>query len=192
MPPQWGTHQGVHLPNQLPEHELLHEMEPLGWVHTQPNELPQLSPNDVTMHAKVIADNKSWDPDKTVIITCSFTPGSCSLTAYKLSQSGLEWGKNNKDTTTNPHGYLPTHYEKVQMLLSDRFLGSFMVPDQGSWNYNFTGVKHSPTMRFGLKLANPLEYYNEVHRSTHFLNFSRMEENEIEQEQGTDAEDLLS
>ena len=28
------------------------------------------------------------------------------------------------------------------MLLSDRFLGFFMVPGQGSWNYNFMG-EHS-------------------------------------------------
>ena len=46
------------------------EMEPLGWVHTQPNELPQLSPQDVTTHAKIMADNPSWDGEKTVIITC--------------------------------------------------------------------------------------------------------------------------
>jgi len=30
-----------------------------------------------------------------------------------------------------------------------------MVPDGGSWNYNFMGVKHSPTMKYTLKLANP-------------------------------------
>lgn len=41
----------------------------------------------------------------------------------------------------NPKGYLPSHYEKVQMLLSDRFLGYFMVPAQGVWNYNFMGKK---------------------------------------------------
>lgn len=44
MAPQWGTHQVVHLPSTLPQHQYLKEMEPLGWVHTQPNELPQLSP----------------------------------------------------------------------------------------------------------------------------------------------------
>ncbi|KAK1362697.1 hypothetical protein POM88_047171 [Heracleum sosnowskyi] len=53
-------------------------------------------------------------------------PGSCSLTAYKLTPTGYEWGRANKDTGSNPHGYLPTHYEKVQMLLSDRFLGFYM------------------------------------------------------------------
>jgi len=139
MVPQWGTHQMVHLPNQLPSHEYLKDMEPLGWIHTQPNELPQLSPQDVTTHSRIMAENPSWDGEKTMVITCSFTPGSCSLTAYKLTPSGYEWGRNNRDTGNNPHGYLPSHYEKVQMLLSDRFLGFFMVPAQGPWNYNFMG-----------------------------------------------------
>ena len=50
LPPQWGTHQTVHLPTALPSHEYLGEMEPLGWIHTQPNELPQLSPQVLTTH----------------------------------------------------------------------------------------------------------------------------------------------
>ena len=37
----------------------------------------------------------------TITITCSFTPGSCSLTAYQLTASGLEWGKSNKDSGNN-------------------------------------------------------------------------------------------
>lgn len=82
---------------------------------------------DLTNHAKVLENNKQWDGEKCIILTCSFTPGSCSLTAYKLTPSGYEWGRVNKDTGSNPHGYLPTHYEKVQMLLSDRFFGFYMV-----------------------------------------------------------------
>lgn len=139
MPPQWGTHQNVILPRHLPQSEMLKNMEPLGWIHTQPNELPQLSPQDVTGHAKILAEHQEWDGEKTIIITCSFTPGSVSLTAYKLTPSGFEWGRQNTDKGMNPKGYLPSHYEKVQMLLSDRFLGFFMVPVQGSWNYNFMG-----------------------------------------------------
>lgn len=87
-----------------------------------------------------MAENPTWDGEKTIIITCSFTPGSCSLTAYKLTPSGYEWGAKNTDRGNNPKGYLPSHYERVQMLLSDRFLGYFMVPSQGSWNYNFMGM----------------------------------------------------
>ena len=36
-----------------------------------------------------------------------------------------------------------------------RFMGFYMVPDIGSWNFNFQGVKHTPTMKYDLKLANP-------------------------------------
>ena len=85
--------------------------------------------------------HKSWDGEKAIVMTASFTPGSCSLTAYKLTPGGYEWGRTARDPTGNPVGYSPTHYEKVQMLLSDRFMGFYMVPDVGSWNYNFM-VRH--------------------------------------------------
>jgi pre-mRNA-processing factor 8 len=68
-----------------------------------------------------MAEHPSWDGEKTIVITCSFTPGSCSLTAYKLTPSGFEWGKNNTDKGNNPKGYLPSHYEKVQVR-NKRFL----------------------------------------------------------------------
>jgi pre-mRNA-processing factor 8 len=190
MVPQWGTHQLVHLPNQLPQHEYLEDLEPLGIIHTQPNELPQLAPQDVTMQAKILADNDAWGIDKTVVTTVAFTPGSCSLTAYKLTPSGLEWGRNNKDTSANPQGYLPTFSEKVQLLLSDRFMGFFMTPAEGSWNYNFEGVKHQPNMRYDLQLANPREFYHESHRPGHFLSFASFEEHD--EGNGADREDLFA
>ncbi|GKA29090.1 pre-mRNA-processing-splicing factor 8A [Tanacetum coccineum] len=66
----------------------------------------------------------------------------------------------------NPHGYLPTHYEKVPMLLSDHLHGFYMVPDNGPWNYNFMGVKHTEGMKYEVKLGTPREYYHEDHRNT--------------------------
>lgn len=180
MVPQWGTHNTVHLPDQLPDHEYLRDMEPLGWVHTQPNESPQLSPQDVVLHAKIMQDNSTWDGEKSIIITASFTPGSVSLTAYKLTPAGYEWGRQNVDTRgINPQGYLPTHFERVQMLLSDRFLGFFMVPAQGSWNYNFMGVRHDACMKYELKLDTPKEFYHELHRPNHFLNFVGLEDGSL-------------
>lgn len=52
LPPQWGTHQQVHLPRQLPKHPALAHLQPLGWMHTQPNELPQLSPQVIILLLK--------------------------------------------------------------------------------------------------------------------------------------------
>ena len=66
--------------------------------------------------------------------------GSCSLTAYKLTPQGYDWGKSGQR-----EGASPQHYERVQILLSDRFLGFFMVPSDDVWNYNFMGVQHSPS-----------------------------------------------
>ncbi|KAF5923583.1 hypothetical protein HPG69_010978 [Diceros bicornis minor] len=79
---------------------------------------------DVTTHAKIMADNQSWDAEKTNYHHRSFTPGSCMLTAYKLTPSGYEWGHQNTEKHNNPKGYLPSHDERVQMLLLDGFLGS--------------------------------------------------------------------
>ncbi|KAI6218514.1 putative pre-mRNA splicing factor prp8 [Aphelenchoides fujianensis] len=163
LPLQWGTHQLVDLPHQLPNHEFIKDLEPLGWIHTQPNELPQLSPQDVSQHAPILSQNAEWDGDKTIIMTCSFTPGSVSLTAYRLTPTGYEWGKNNTDK-----GYLPSHYEKTQMLLSDRFCGYDMVPSNGVWNYNFMGVRHDVSMKYDVALSVPKEFYHEDHRTIHF------------------------
>ncbi|CEP14852.1 hypothetical protein [Parasitella parasitica] len=187
IPPQWGTHQTVHLPNTLPEHEYLSDLEPLGWIHTQPQELMNVSPQDVTTHAKLLANNKTWDGEKTVVLTCSFTPGSCSLTAYKLSPAGFEWGKTNVDPGSQPQGYLPTHGEKVQVLLSDRFLGYFMVPSD-IWNYNFMGAQFSANINYRLVLDVPKEFYHESHRAAHFMNFS----SEVEASAEADIEDVFA
>ena len=176
--PQVGNHQQVTLPRRLPQHDFLEDLEPLGWLHTQPNELPQLSPLDVIAHSKIMADNQVWDGEKSIVVTCSFTPGSCSLTAYKLTTKGYDWGKANRSSGAGAQGYAPTHYERVQMLLSDRFYGSFLVPDNDMWNFNFMGVKHSEGMEYGLKLAIPKEFYHEIHRPSHFLTFTSMEEAE--------------
>ena len=175
--PQWGTHQSVVLPNQIPEHDYLSDLEPLGWIHTIPSEIGQLTPYDVTLHSRFLANNKSWDGERTIVMTCAFTPGSCSLTAYKLTPPGYEWGRSNKDPMTiNPQGFLPTHYEKVQMLLTDRFLGFFMVPEEGSWNYNFRGASHRVDMQYTLVMDSPREFYDEAHRPSHFLSFVGVEE----------------
>ena len=76
----------------MPIRNLFSPLHGVG-VGPQPHELPQLPPQDVVAHAKILESNKSWDGEKCIVITCSFTPGSCSLTAYKLTPGGYEWGR---------------------------------------------------------------------------------------------------
>ncbi|KAJ1663232.1 Pre-mRNA-processing-splicing factor 8 [Coemansia sp. RSA 1813] len=186
MVPQWATHQQVHLPDKMPNHEYLRDLEPLGWIHTMPNELSHLSPQDVTTHARILAKTADkpkvrWDGEKTIAIACAFTPGSCSLTAYKLTPAGFEWGRENMDmTSASPEGFSPACFERVQMLLSDRFMGFFMVPDDnGVWNYNFMGPAHRADMSYGLQLDIPRDFYDEMHRPSHFMNFADLETSAI-------------
>jgi len=176
MIPQWGTHQNVNVPKMIPEHEILKDMEPLGWIHTQPNELTQLAFQDVLLHSKLMANNKSWDGDKTIILPVSFTPGSCSLTAFKLTPKGYEWGRDTYKKNVTPQGYQTDFYQRVSLLLTPKYLGFFMVPDEESWNYNFQGIKHSENMKFGVTLGIPKPYYDEAHRSMHFMKFTTMED----------------
>ena len=63
--------------------------------------------------------------------------GHAGLLTVCLPICRYEWGRANKDNAANPVGYSPNHYEKVQLLLSDRFMGFYMTPDAGPWNYNF-------------------------------------------------------
>jgi len=200
--PQIGTHQSVTLPRKLPDADMLKDMEPLGWIHTQPNELIQngvqiLPAPDVITHASIVEDHpKAWTGETEIVITTSFTQGSCSLTAYRVTQSGLDWGKKSRSSVASGGGvanatdYSSDCFEKVQMLLSDRFKGFFMVPDGGlGWNYNFQGVRHNVSMDYSLKMDVPQPFYAECHRPQHFLSFVQMEEGE--DEAGADLEDFL-
>lgn len=38
------------------------------------------------------------------------------------------------------------------------------------------GVRHDPNMKYGIQLGNPREFYHEVHRPAHFMNFAAMED----------------
>ena len=48
------------------------------------------------------------------------------------------------------------------------------------------GVRHSANMKYELKLANPKEFYHQLHRPSHFLNFNSPDEPTMET---TDRED---
>ena len=172
MAPQVASHHSVTFPDQLPSHESLNGLEPLGWIHTSPGETRQLSPADCIITSRMISEHKTWDLNTAAVINCAFTPGSCSLTAYKLTAQGYQWGKQQGEVVGDAQGMASSHFEKAQMLLSDVFLGFILVPDDEVWNYNFVGVKHSAAMKYNLRVDIPKEFYHEVHRAGHFLQFT--------------------
>ena len=69
--------------------------------------------------------------------------------------------------------------EKCQLLLSDKIMGFFLVPESGVWNYSFLGASFSSEAEkkaFHVKIDTPLGYYSDVHRPLHFQNFAELED----------------
>jgi pre-mRNA-processing factor 8 len=177
MIPQIGSTRDIQLPQQLPQHEYLDQMEPLGIIHTASgNEPPYMSAMDVTQHARLMNAHKSWDK-KTVSMTVSFTPGSVSLASWALTPQGYKWGAENKDMGSDqPQGFSTNMGEKCQLLLSDKIRGYFLVPENNSWNYSFTGsafggIEKKPVH---VKIDTPLPFYSDQHRPLHFQNFAEV------------------
>merc|ERR1712059_188862 len=85
---------------------------------------------------------------------------------------GVELDRMNTDVSKTPRAY----YEKVKLLLSERFIGFFMIPSQSSRNYNFMGVGLDPYTIYVLSLSNLQEIYHEVHRPSHFMNLASIKE----------------
>lgn len=75
-------------------------------------------------------------------------------------------------------------------MLSDRFLGFFMIPDNQMWNYNFVGLGVVNSLKYALIPGNPKDFYHETHRPSHFLRFIRSTEEEQKQQEAIDKEDF--
>ncbi|QSZ37219.1 hypothetical protein DSL72_009313 [Monilinia vaccinii-corymbosi] len=179
MVPQIGSTRDVQLPQQLPQHEYLDQMEPLGIIHTvSGNEPPYMTAMDVTQHARLMNAHKSWDK-KTVSMTVSFTPGSVSLASWALTPHGYKWGAENKDLGSDqPQGFSTNMGEKCQLLLSDKIRGYFLVPETNSWNYSFMGSAFGSLEKkpVHVKIDTPASFYSDLHRPLHFQNFAELED----------------
>jgi pre-mRNA-processing factor 8 len=179
MIPQVGNTRDVQLPQQLPQHEYLDDLEPLGIIHTvSGNEPKYMSAMDVTQHARLMNAHASWDK-KTVTMTVSFTPGSVSLSSWALTPNGYKWGAENKDTQSEqPVGFSTNFGEKCQLLLSDKIRGYFLVPENGVWNYSFMGSSFGSVEKKPIftKIDTPSRFYDDLHRPLHFQNFAELED----------------
>jgi len=167
------------LPQQLPQHEYLKSMEPLGIIHTASgNETSYMPASDVTMHARLMAQHPSWDK-KTITLTVNFTPGSVSLSSWSLTPQGYTWGAQNKDTQSdNPSGFSGSFGTQTQLLLSDKIRGYFLVPETDVWNYSFMGAQFSTVEKrpIYVKIDTPRRFYDDLHRPVHFSSFNELED----------------
>ncbi|EEA07181.1 Mov34/MPN/PAD-1 family protein [Cryptosporidium muris RN66] len=181
MLPQIGNHATVSMSHFLPKHSMLSDLEFLGFMHTQVIESEYLTPYDVVYMSRIVQENPEVSTANPVVVRCSFTPGSTTLSALKILKEGIDWAKENIDNPSvienpNPSGYSPhTFSEKVQLLLSDAFHGFFLIPSDETWNYNSMAIKHNPFATCPLKVGIPKDFYSEIHRPQHFLQFAYLD-----------------
>lgn len=180
MVPQIGGLRAVQLPQQLPQHEYLGDLEPLGVIHTMAgNELPYMSAADVTEHARLLDAHPKWSKENSITVDVAFTPGSVSLSAWALNPNGYKWGAENKDIGSDqPQGFTTSMGIKRKLLLSPRYKGYFLVPENGKWNYSFMGSSFAGLEKkpVHVKLDTPLPFYTDQHRPLHFQNFAELED----------------
>jgi pre-mRNA-processing factor 8 len=139
---------------------------------------------EVMKQAKLLSQQSGWDARTSIVLAVNFTPGSCSVSAHRLTNSGLDWALDSSLTHSPAH--LTSHYyDKVQVLLSDRFMGFFMAPDTGLWNYNFVGLSVLDSLKYALVPACPKDFYAAAHRPNHFLKFTAQDD---EQDDGRPEE----
>jgi hypothetical protein len=63
-----------------------------------------------TISSGIVEDHKKyWNGLSEIIIATSFTPGSCSLTAYRITESGIEGGRKIE--------ILPVEYQMLKDML---------------------------------------------------------------------------
>ncbi|KAI1818795.1 pre-mRNA processing splicing factor 8 [Poronia punctata] len=180
MVPQIGGLRSVQLPQQLPQHEYLGDLEPLGVIHTMAgNEAPYMSAADVTEHARLLDAHPDWSKENSITVDVAFTPGSVSLSAWALTPNGYKWGAENKDIGSDqPQGFTTSMGIKRKLLLSPRFKGFFLVPENGKWNYSFMGSSFAGMEKkpVHVKLDTPMPFYSDQHRPLHFQNFAELED----------------
>lgn len=180
--PQLGSSATVRISPPPSSSKYLNDMELLGWIHTQKVDSKFMSPSEVITHSKMFSDHN----ENAVDLCINLIPGAVSIAGYTLSTTGFNWGLQSKDITDpSPEGFEASFSETAQILLSERIMGNFLVPSSSIWNYAFMGTAFSEDLPYELKLDIPLEFYNELHRAPHFIQFSELagdEELEPDQE----------
>ncbi|CCF58376.1 hypothetical protein KAFR_0E02230 [Kazachstania africana CBS 2517] len=161
----------------------LEDLELLGWIHTQFDDLKFMSAAEVSTHVKLFSQNGD---DELIDLSICSRPGLVSLAAYTLSEEGYQWGlENSKVIDTMPEGFEPSFSTHAQLLLSDRILGNVIVPSDSVWNYLFIGTSFNPEYQYEMRVGIPHEFYSELHRANHFIQFNELagdEQLEAEQE----------
>ena len=173
IPPQTGNYDRVDFSKTLPSHPLLEGLFPVGWLHTCAIDENLMSPAEAITAASILDKNKEVVNDSLnfTSIVISYPPGSCTIRAFRLTEDGLKWGTQNRETKDRAIGFEDVFFDKVPVVLTETYNGFFMIPQGIEWNLNFQSLKLLEHETYDVDLGTPLPFFDQRHRPNHFLKF---------------------
>ena len=175
MPPQWGNHAGVNMPQTLAGARLPRGLG-AARVAAHPAERVAAAPARGRVRAREDSGREPVVGRREVHrVDVLVHPRVVLVDGVQAHPERVRVGRANKDSSANPQGYAPRITKRCRCSFGPVLGVSTWSRTAGAWNYNFQGVKHSASMKYALRLANPKEFYHESHRPTHFLEFSGAE-----------------
>ncbi|KAL7718050.1 Pre-mRNA-processing-splicing factor [Entamoeba marina] len=183
LPPQHATNRYVIFPQIAPESvadNVLSGLRPVAWVHTTSGD-PVYSAYDAVVHNDL---KRVFGVEKRCVVV-GIGKAAVEIGAFEINEVGIEFGKENEGNVSKLNvQQTPKLADEVQLIVSEKIMGFFCLPDRGSWNYSLDATKFSVNIGYDLMVGVPLEFYHEIHRKAHFLSWAETEhdeENEIEQ-----------
>ena len=179
MVPQTGSLSSVSFHKSLPRVPELRdeELEFFGIIRTQQGDGPPTTED--LLHSAELMERNKLRRRNFVLMTLAYPSGMCSLTAYGVRKSGVEFAKEQQrqeNEENEPSAEEITGmFEKKSVMLTAKFMGFFMVPSDHVWNYNFIGIKldASSAPKTTYMIANPKKFYDQKHRAAHFILFNK-------------------
>ncbi|EDR30125.1 pre-mRNA-processing-splicing factor, putative [Entamoeba dispar SAW760] len=170
--PQYATNKYIVFARHCPQHEELHNMKAIGWIHTCSGE-PKLTVYDAIINS-LIQEHYNIDGQ---CICIGIGEGAIGIEGYSFNEIGKEFGKQNSDSLITLQNNCTEELGiKQPIIVSEKINGFFLIPEKGSWNYSLSTSKFTVNIEYTLKVGIPLEFYNEAHRITHFLGWVQSDE----------------
>ena len=96
------------------------------------------------------------------------------IKTFKLTEIGIEFWNQHIDTIKKAFQQIELSnefYKEIQVIISNKLNGFFLLPEQQLWNYSFSIEKFSNEINYPLSIQYPLHFYNPLHRKNHFLSW---------------------
>jgi pre-mRNA-processing factor 8 len=119
--------------------------------------------------------------ESTITMTLSYTPGSCTLNSFRITNTGRQWYHKSPNAVVDVNGailstvgYNNTYFKSQEVKITENDNGYFLSTFDKVWNYHFMSLKFKKAIPFLLHVSPPIDFYHSLHRKSHFLNFVKL------------------